>query len=179
MNKTTKGTLAATAAVALLASGAGTLAFWNAAGSVPGGVAHTGQLKLIDTGNCAAEPFTFETGQTYNGVNPNITRLVPGDKLTKICTFKVTAIGENLSATLATDGPTVSPNSAFPLIVTGSYTVGGVAQSVITSADNNKIVEARIEADFPYGAVAANNSQQTNKTIGAYTVTATQSDPTP
>lgn len=179
MKKTTKGALTTTAAVALLAGGAGTLANWTSAQEVLGARIHTGNLELIDTtaGGCATASFVFETGQTYVETN-GATRVVPGDVLTKTCTYRVYARGVNLSAALSTAGPTQSANSSLPLVATGSYSVDGVAnQGTITSADNGKTVEARIRVEFPFSA--GNASQGTNKLVNGYTITATQSDPTP
>lgn len=180
MKNSTKAAVAAAGAVALLASGAGSLAFWNATATVDGARIHSGELKLVEgTGAdaCTAQSFKFADGTTYVGDNPGITRVVPGDTLTKTCQFKVVAVGQNLSAALATSGPTQSANSAFPLTATGSFTVGGANVSTITSADNGKTLEAKIVVDFPFGSTADNASQKTNKLVNAYTVTATQTAP--
>ncbi|WP_229051183.1 alternate-type signal peptide domain-containing protein [Aeromicrobium sp. Leaf350] len=180
MKKSSKVTLAAVAGVALLASGAGSLAYWNAEAPVDGVQVHAGELKLVDgTGAdaCAAQPFTFADGQTYVGTNPGITRVVPGDVLTKTCNFTVKARGENLTAALTTAGPTQSANSGFQLLATGSYTVGGQTTTGITSADHNKVLTATIRIEFPFGTTPNNIPQNTNKFVNGYTVTATQVAP--
>jgi len=181
MKKTTKGALATTAAVALLAGGAGSLAFWNADAVVPGNRIHVGQLKLIDgpTGStCADQSFTFADGQPYSEINPNITRVVPGDVLTKTCSFTVRAIGENLTANLSTVNAAAIANSAVPLNVASSFTIDGATTSSITSADNGKVLQAKIVVQFPFGSSADNTSQgPTNKVVTGYTVTATQTAP--
>jgi alternate signal-mediated exported protein len=182
MKKTSKGTLAAAAAVALLASGAGSLAFWNASGTVPGERVHSGQLKLVDgTGAdaCAEQNFTFADGSPYEGTDNPVDRLVPGDVLTKICTFDIVAVGQNLTADLSTTGPTTSANSAFPITVVGAFLVDGAQATSITSADNGKELTARIKVTFPYGTTADNTSQKTNKVVNDFTVTATQVNPNP
>lgn len=176
MKNSTKGTLAVGAAVALLAGGAGSLAVWNADATVDGVRVATGDLKLTDADNCAAQPFKFADGTTYNPGPSGVTRIVPGDVLTKTCTFKITARGQNLSADLTTAGPTRSTNSALSVLTAeGSYTVDGASTSTITSAQNGKDLVAKITIALP--ASAGNGTQNTGITINGYTVTATQVAP--
>jgi alternate signal-mediated exported protein len=174
MNKSTKGALAAAAAGTLLLGGAGSLAFWTSQQSVDGTSITSGHLKL-GTPDCGSgwqldgTPTTNYTGQL----------LVPGDTLTKSCSFTVDAAGSHLTADFGVTGG--GDTGAAALLaetnVTAVYKVNG--STVGTSAVpivNGDVVSVDLTIDWPYGT-ENNNSNQAGgltETLGNITVTATQ-----
>jgi len=96
MKKSTKGAVAAGGAAVLLMGGAGTLAFWTATGDAAGGAITAGSMTLTPVG-CDAD-WVYATGSA--GAGTAVTTFVPGDVVTKECTFTVGATGDNLSATV-------------------------------------------------------------------------------
>jgi alternate signal-mediated exported protein len=99
MHKSTKGALAAATAGALLLGGAGTLAYWTGSDLVPGGTFDSGYLRLTgDT--CATASWTLDGGAAYTNQ-----RIVPGDVLTKSCSFTVDGVGDHMTVSLDTATP--------------------------------------------------------------------------
>lgn len=134
MNKLSKGTLAAAAAVALLIGGGSTLAFWNDSINV-------GAATTITAGNLKLEQKTAPTWSVVNGATTtpvadiNALRIVPGDKLVYTGTYTVTAQGQNLSFTTGVTEGSIAPatvgNKADEKLVTrllqsAKYNVNGV-----------------------------------------------------
>ncbi|MFB9956300.1 alternate-type signal peptide domain-containing protein [Cellulomonas denverensis] len=89
-----KGTVAATAGIAVLLAGAGTFALWNQQGAIGSGSTGTGALTA------EFDPQTRWRDATDGAGNPieDITafRMVPGDTLVGTTGVSVTATGENL-----------------------------------------------------------------------------------
>lgn len=155
MNKTTKGALGASAAAVLLLGGAGSLAYWTDGATVNGGEVNSGFLTL-DNGTCDAS-FVHGNGLARGTV---VKKIVPGDVITKTCTFTIGADGDNLSATLATAETatlfTKSGNTAESLSLPVDYTykLDGAAfpdTGVVTDKDKDQVLVATIEVKFPYG----------------------------
>jgi alternate signal-mediated exported protein len=179
MNKSTKGALAAAAGAVLLLGGAGSLAYWNDAATVAGGTINSGKLSLTDTttgGGCAASVWTIDSAETPAGVtfNPASDTVVPGDVLTKHCTYKINAAGTHLRATVATSGGAATGTLATALTTSGTFTVGGAAATTVTSADDGKTLDATVKVTFPYGATADNSTQLKTATLSSFVVTLTQ-----
>ncbi len=162
MNKTTKGSLAAGAAAVLLLGGAGSLAYWTDDATVDAGVINSGFLTL-DEGVCDAE-WTYAGATAGTGIVENF---VPGDVVTKDCTFIINADGDNLSAT-PTVSDTVSytvngsalplpgqPGETFEADVTATYTVDGSAYDAttnpITEQAGDQPLVATIVVSIPFG----------------------------
>jgi alternate signal-mediated exported protein len=182
MKKSTKGTLAAAAGAVLLLGGAGSLAYWNASATVNGGAITTGSLTL-SAGTCGAS-WTYNNG---SAAGQTVVKVVPGDQITKTCTFGVGASGDHLSATLSapsTTAYTKTPAGAGTdsLTVATTYTIDRtpVANLVngdkLTSSDNGKTLTAKFVVTMPYGTttVNANDTQNLTATLNALTVTLTQ-----
>lgn len=188
MNKSTKGALAAGAAATLLLGGAGTLAYWTAEQTVNGGAVTSGELKL-SAGTC-------DTNWVYDGGTTTVTKFVPGDVVTKKCTFTVTAIGQNLTAsvtapaTVALSGTNPASSKAtvattYALSGTGGASGAIVNGGTISSADNTKVLTATFKVTFPFGTdetattkVNANDTQAWTATLNALTVKLTQTQTT-
>lgn len=175
MQKSTKGALAAAAAGTLLLGGAGSLAFWTSAQTVDGTTITAGRLKL-NAPDCGAgwqldgTPTTSYTNQL----------LVPGDTLTKVCTFTVDAAGSHLKADFDVTGGGDTGTQALldETTVTATYKVNGTPVGTSGVAiTNGDIVTVDLKIDWPYGTedndtnVAAGG---VTETLANVTVTATQ-----
>jgi alternate signal-mediated exported protein len=174
INKSTKGALAATAAGVLLLGGAGSLAFWTSTQTVDGGDVSTGHLKL--TTPACGDGWILDGGAVYADQ-----LLVPGDTLTKVCSFSLDASGEHLTADFDTTAPEFSAGDAAlldELDVTASYKVDTVAvASSDVPVEDGDVIEATIVVSWPYG-VEDNDSNVLaglSATLDTITVTATQS----
>ena len=176
MNKASKGALAALAAGVLLLGGAGSLAFWTDTAEVAGGAINSGELSLTDTtpGTCADADWVLDDDEIPAGVSfdPATDTLVPGDELTKTCTFTVNADGTHLRADLAAGGGTASGALAPALSVTGAFTVGSATVTSITEADDGEELTAAITLTFD--PAADNTTQVQTAMLSDYTVTLTQ-----
>jgi alternate signal-mediated exported protein len=170
MKKSTKGALATSAAAVLLLGGAGTLAYWNDSGTVPGGTIQSGQLRL--------GPPSCGSGWTLDGGAAFTTQLlVPGDTLTKTCTVDLVATGAHLGADLAVGTPTWAATNPLTSELTPSatFTVNGVAKAHVTSADDTGTSEIQASVVVVFdGPAATNASQGLTATLNAITLLATQ-----
>lgn len=187
MKKSTKGAVAAGGPAVLLMGGAGTLAFWTATGDAEGGVINAGTLTLTPVG--CDDDWVYATGQAGAGTTVNL--FVPGDVVTKECTFTVGATGDNLSATVdAPDTLTFVTDPAvtsFDATVDATYDVGGTPIAdggTITDANDSDTLTVAFVVDIPYGTadptgVNDNDMQNVEATLDTLTVTLTQADPNP
>ena len=154
MNKTTKGGLAAVSAAALLLGGAGTLASWSDSAFADGGSITSGYLDLT-AGTCD------DTWKHTNGpeVGAAVVTVVPGDVITKSCTFTIDAEGDNLAASpsvpsTVTFAATGNTKESLSLPVAATYVLDGApftGSSVITDANKADTLTATITVGFPYG----------------------------
>ncbi|QHF25740.1 alternate-type signal peptide domain-containing protein [Rathayibacter sp. VKM Ac-2804] len=136
MKKTTKGAIAAGAAVVLLLGGAGTLAFWSDSAPIDAGEIEAGNLTLA----VAPGVWSDATPGTTTGAefDPAIDRIVPGDVIRYTTTATVAGIGKNLEATFTA----VLPDAA-----------GDLAEYVDTALTVNGLSDegASIDVDFETG----------------------------
>ncbi|MCW2815593.1 MAG: hypothetical protein JWN84_3048 [Nocardioides sp.] len=197
MNKTTKGALGASAAAVLLMGGAGSLAYWTDLDTVPGGSITAGSLSIdpkVANAPCEADwkyaGTTAKTGTVVQGV-------VPGDVVSKTCTFVVTATGDNLKASLSTPAVTVgygTTSSSFKVTPKTEYTLDGGAvlpttsgtTTEIKSVNNGKELKVVVTLDIPFGAPGSaltgdnrNDSQLKTATISPVDIVLTQLNPNP
>lgn len=183
MNKTTKGSLAAGAAAVLLLGGAGSLAYWTDSATVNAGSVNSGFLTL-DDGVCDAG-WVYAPGSASEG-DP-VVNFVPGDVVTKDCTFVIGAEGDNLAATpVIPASVTITPSPAAPSFdadVDATYTLGGVAYTgatPITEANDTDALVATLLVTIPYGndtTINTNDTQNITAALADLTVTLTQTDP--
>ncbi|WP_205473472.1 alternate-type signal peptide domain-containing protein [Nocardioides sp. SYSU D00038] len=185
MRKTTKGALAAGAAAVLMLGGAGTLAFWSDDATVNGGSVDAGLLSLT-AGTCDTE-WTYANG---TDAGEEVGEIVPGDAITKDCTFTIAAEGDHLTATPTVPDEVevadVTGNTAesLELTVGASYAVDGApltGASVITEDNNGDTLTASITVTFPFGnaegsadEINVNDTQNITATLDDLTVTLTQ-----
>lgn len=174
MNKSTKGAIAAAAAGVLMLGGAGSLAFWTDSATVSGASITSGELKLTNA-SCGAG-WTLDGGTAYTSQ-----RLVPGDELTKVCTYTVSAKGSHITASFKATPVNFTGSQALrdEITVTGSYAVGAGAptngQTAVPVVDGDTVT-ATVKVTWPYG-VQDNDSNAAGgltAVLDAITVTATQ-----
>ncbi|WP_368499419.1 alternate-type signal peptide domain-containing protein [Herbiconiux sp. A18JL235] len=172
MNKLAKGAIAGAAGLVLLLGGAGTFAFWNSTAAVTGGTISAGNLVVTDDG--AAGVWTDQNGAT---VNLSTYKIVPGDTLTYTDTLLVTAVGQNLEATLGLTSNAIhtpaSPTAADTALVgylTANTTVdlaandpaiSGTSPNYTITAGASGITDVpvvvTVTVPFPYGTAGSNN----------------------
>jgi alternate signal-mediated exported protein len=160
MNKTTKGALAAATAGVLLLGGAGSLAYWSDSDTVDGSAFNAGSLNLdpvegdlcnvwnLDTGEPGGQPFV-----------PGTDKLVPGDVVTKVCTFTVDAVGTHLRAGVEAV-PGTNSGALLP-----DLTVAATALEIdddpiteITEANDGDVLSVTVSVTFN---AASDNDTQT------------------
>lgn len=183
MKKSTKGAIAAGAAAVLLLGGAGTLAYWSDAENIAGGVIDTGTLAL-STPDCDDWEYAADNANPGGAVDI----IVPGDKITKTCTFDIEASGDNLQAVLTTPTSatfTSDPNAdSLTLNVAADYKIDGQAvPATITSNNGGDTVTATITIDFPFGTAQSagapiniNNTQGLAVTLDDIAITLVQQE---
>ncbi|MBR7744545.1 alternate-type signal peptide domain-containing protein [Phycicoccus sp. BSK3Z-2] len=171
MNASTKGILAAGAGVLLLAGGGGSLAYWNAEGTVPGGSVTSGRLALTDPSGGS---------WTLNGTPAAGTVvIVPGDELRYAGSYTVVAEGDTLEATIGLSGGAGSGTLADAVTTDVDATIDGTPVTTISSADDGSTLEVGVDIDFPFGDTVDNTTQGLTLDLSAVVVTATQTDATP
>ena len=174
MKRSTKGALAASAAAILLLGGAGSLAFWSATVNVPGATIASGELKL-STPDCG-DGWLLDAGEaTASDPYAPGDRVVPGDVITKVCTFDITATGDHLRATLdVTGGGFAAANTlTADLDVDATYQIDGVdIPAEITEANHGDTVTATIAVTFDEASL--NATQELSATLNAVTIAAAQ-----
>lgn len=174
MKKSTKGTLAASAAAVLLLGGFGTHAAWSDGQDVAGTDINTGHLKLV-TVSCGDWELTVGgITSTYDAATHLV---VPGDLLTRVCTFKVDVAGA-VQATLSAGAPAVmdGATAAPDLVATATFTDHSDGSTITGSTvlTNNQQIDAEVTVSLPAGS-ATSASQDLTATLDTVTVTATQS----
>lgn len=179
MRKTTKGVLAAVAGGVLLLGGAGSLAYWTDSATLPAGSVNSGFMTL-KAGACDAN-WVYANG---SNAASTVVHVVPGDQISKKCTFTIGASGDNLQFS-PTIPPTVAitPTPAAPTFmanVAATYALPGgplAATDKLTQANNGNILTATIKVTFPYGtatSVNANDTENITAALNDLTVTLTQ-----
>lgn len=187
MKRSTKGAMAAAAAGVLLLGGATSLAYWTADGNADGGSITAGKLTLSD-GNCDAA-WKYAAGSA--GAGNTVALFVPGDVVTKQCTFTVGATGDNLKAEIdapdSVDYTSVPTGTSLSLTADATFAISGSPGRVladgdnITSADGGQTITATFEVTVPFGTdetgapkINSNDTQNIVATLNQLTVTLTQ-----
>ncbi|PYD01655.1 alternate-type signal peptide domain-containing protein [Microbacterium esteraromaticum] len=174
MNKTTKGTIAASAAVLLLLGTGGSLAYWNSTADLGGQTISAGQLKVEPAGS-PAWTIKHTSGAATIVADIAAVKLVPGDTVEYTGKFNITAQGQNLafsvnlakgSIAAATTG-NAAANAALVTRLTNNATfaVDGVAVTGSTftinepTADENGVkthaVTVTATIGWPFGNSAS------------------------
>jgi len=174
MKKTTKGALAAGAAAVLLMGGAGTLAYWSADADVDGVQVTAGELKIIND-NCDGDVWNFDGGEDVaDKVYTAGDLIVPGDVLTKECSFEIQATGEHLRAEVELSNPALSGDLASALTLVDSFQVDGVDldETDITEANDGDVVDVTISVTF--NGSSDNTTQTLSGALSAFEIGLTQ-----
>jgi alternate signal-mediated exported protein len=168
MRSVTKAVIAGAAGIALLAGGAGSLAFWTDT--------KTGSSVVISSGTLSLGTFDDSTGWTITqnaaGVTPaqttgvayipGTTLVVPGDVLTKTISVPVNISGLNNKATLVVASvPPTGTSTLTPVasIVSVNGVTGGTA--TLTSANNGN-VDVKVSVTIPWTSDNTTKLQTTN-----------------
>lgn len=171
MKKTTKGALAAAAAGTLLVGGAGTLAFWTDSATVDGTSVNSGHLTLAET-DCGDWQLDTEGGP---GGDLGSRTLVPGDVLTKVCTYDLDASGAHLAATLDVSTPSWTGDLADALTTSADFkldsTVVTPGTPVAVPEGDDHVVTASFKVTFN---AATTDHMDVNAALGAITLSVAQ-----
>lgn len=167
MKKSTKGSLAAAAAGALLLGGTGSLALWTATGTVAGGGANgikTGHLTLTadactGTGS-GTHDWQFSSTQAYT---PGTSKVIPGDVISKVCTYTLDLAGDNLKADLSLSGGALGLSTPGVSVTTAKYTIGGTDYTGThqVTASGPTVVTVTLEVTFNQDATGSMNVTDT------------------
>lgn len=174
MKKTTKGALAAGTAAFMMLGGAGTFAVWTDDATADVGTIESGSMSiepvLDPVSGLACSDWRHGNGRAAGEA---VVRIVPGDRITKTCSFTVRAEGDNLEATLTTPseltytasgtaGNSAPAAGALSLPITAAYTLDGVDVATVTQDDDGEVLVATITADFPLGTATVNGNDTQN-----------------
>jgi alternate signal-mediated exported protein len=167
MKKATKGALAAAAAGSLLIGGFGSLAYWSDTKTVDGGSIASGSITL----SAVSCPTNFT--HTEAGSNPTVvTKIVPGDTITKQCTGTLVLVGDHIGATVALDPASItSLNGSLGTEVTAAATM--VSPAATVSLAGNYTVTINIDVTFPT-TVTSVASQNSTASLNTLSLVATQ-----
>jgi alternate signal-mediated exported protein len=172
MNKTSKGVLAAGAAGMLLLGGAGSLAYWSDTDPVAGSDFNAGSLNLtsldacnvwnLDTGEPGGQPF-----------DPTVGHIVPGDVITKVCTFEVDAVGEHLRATVdavpGTNSGALLPSLS---VAATNLEIDSATITEITEANHGDVLSVTVAVTFD--AASDNSTQELAATLASINIVTQQ-----
>lgn len=176
MKKSTKGAVAAGSAAVLLMGGVGTLAYWNDSETVTGTTIGSGRLDL-EVVDCDDWQLDADGGA---GGDLGSREIVPGDSLTKTCTYTLTAEGDHLEASLGITTPNWTGALASKVTTAATFTVGVVPVTPGTpypfEDGSPETITAEFTVDFPFGTSVDNTSQDLTATLGDVTMTVTQTD---
>lgn len=177
MKKSTKGALAAAAAGSLLLGGAGSLAYWTDASTISGSSIGSGHLKLTPA---AAGCDAWQLGGS--DFNTGTETIVPGDTLTRHCSYTADMAGTSLTATVDVSTPSFTGGGLAPALTpSATYAVAGgsdVNAGTPTTIGDGDSVDVDITVSFPRGTGVDNTYNRAaglTAALGAITVTATQS----
>ena len=169
MKKSTKGGLAAAAAVLLLIGGMGTRASWSDNGVVPGTAMNAGHLKLV---NADCDGWLI----SGNLLAPATIKIAPGNVLTQVCTFEVDALGVDLKANLSVTAPTFQTTNGLTTALQTSATFeDGDGDDIVpddTVLNDGDVITATLTVTLP--STVGNAVQDLTATLQDVTVTATQ-----
>lgn len=179
MKKTIKGALAAAAGGVLLLGGAGSLAYWTNSATLPAGSATSGFMTL--TAGACGPNWVYANG---SNVGATVVHFVPGDQISKACTFTIGASGDNLQfsptipSTVAITPTPAAPTFMATVAATYALPSGPLAATdKLTQANNGNVLTATIKVTFPYGnatTVNANDTENVTAALDNLTVTLTQ-----
>lgn len=137
MNKLIKGAVAGAAGIALLLGGAGSFALWNGTATANAGVIDSGTLSLTPVDGSGTWTNTPYNSSTPVAINISTFKVVPGDTLTFTQKLNVTAIGNNLKATLALDPATIVATATDASAALRQALIGGMTVTIPSPLPGN------------------------------------------
>jgi|EndMetStandDraft_5_1072996.scaffolds.fasta_scaffold149880_2 alternate signal-mediated exported protein len=170
MKKSTKGAVAAAAGGVLLLGGAGTLAYWTEDVTIPGTAVESGHLEIANN-TCGTATWELDNG---GGTVTGATRIVPGDVITKTCSFDIDGEGDHFdNVTFSAGTPAWAASNALSsaIAIDDTYEVGG--NPVGSTVDVGDTVDATISLTFD-SATTGDTAEDLQATLNAITITATQ-----
>lgn len=176
-HRRTKALVALAGAALLLIGGRATLAVWTESEPVTGGALNAGHLNLVTDGvNTGCGAWTLDTGEsapsTYNAGDP----LVPGDVLTKTCSFTIEAEGNHLRAAVGLGAANFSGadgDFGGALVADVSdVSVGGVPATEFTEDNDGDALTAVVTVTFD--GAAGNSTEDLSTVLDTVSLTATQ-----
>lgn len=174
MKRSTKGAIAAAAAGVLLLGGVGSLAYWTDSDSVAGGTFTAGSMSLTPLNSC--DVWNLDTGEPGGQpFVPGSEFLVPGDVVTKICTFTVDAVGTHLRASVEAEpgaGSTGALLMSGPLTLGTDLTIASTPVAEITEANDNQTLTVKVTVTFD--SASDNNSQTDSAVLDAIDIVTSQ-----
>lgn len=178
MKKASKGAIAAGVGSVLLLGGGGTLAYWSDADVVQGGTFDSGQLRLeTDLVNLGCGAWILDSGESgAQNYDPG-DKIVPGDVLTRDCSFTVKAEGEHLRATVGIGSANFTPGGAtgFAGMLSPSVSalrVNGTPVTELTEAHDEQALTVSVTVTF--NTAATNATQDLSTVLDDLTITTTQ-----
>ncbi len=141
MKKSTKGVLAGGTAAFLLLGGASTLAYWTEDADVAGGDFESGHLEVLNN-DCGSGAWELDGGDAVTAA----TRIVPGDTITKTCSFEIDGEGDHFDDVAISIGAT-------NWNVTSDTELSGALGTVSASYAGDTVGPIVSGADIPVGEV--------------------------
>ncbi len=183
MNKLVKGSIAGAAGVALLLGGAGTFAVWNDTVSLTNPNIQSGQLSIDRVGANGNGKWMDGATDVTTKIADGTYRIVPGTTLKYTERLNVTAIGDNLSASLTvpalselTTAQDLAPYVTTTLEVNDNVIAGGEVLTFTSNAAAQPL-DVEITLDFVEsynGAALGQLGQNSTLDLSDVTFTLTQ-----
>ncbi|MEZ0580023.1 alternate-type signal peptide domain-containing protein [Nocardioides sp. MH1] len=149
MKKSTKGALAGGAAAFLLLGGVGSLAYWTDNADVDGTTVESGHLTVINN-DCGSAPWELDGGDDVVAA----TRIVPGDDITKTCSFEIEGEGDHF-ATVNLDIASTNWNASSATALVSAL---GTVQASYEDSNGDPVVDNQ---NVPVGEVITANFTMT------------------
>ncbi|MCI9889406.1 alternate-type signal peptide domain-containing protein [Micrococcales bacterium 31B] len=174
MKKLTKAALAGAAAVTLLLSTGGTLAFWGERQAIADAKITAGQLKVVANGTPTwklLRPGDAETAAGTAVADITAVRPVPGDRLVYTGNFNVAAQGNNLSIKAAVESGSIAAATSSAadveiakfLTATSKVSINGTETNSATidhlsDTQTTYPVSVTVTLTWPWGTAGVDNA---------------------
>jgi alternate signal-mediated exported protein len=131
---------------------------------VGGGTFTAGSLSLTPVNAC--DTWNLDTAEPDGSpFDPTADRLVPGDVVTKVCTFTVAADGTHLRATVQATPTAASSGDLLtsgPLTFATELAIGGLTVSSIDEGNDGDTLTVTVRGTF---ASSSDNGSQTDAAV--------------
>ena len=178
MKKSTKGTIAIAAGIALLLGGGGSLAYWQGSAQISSATIQTGELNVALTSGAT---WQVKRGSTTTDITSTLAsfKMVPGDTVVYTVPFQTKANGTNLTAAGAINwGGYAAVPAHLTSSVAGTYNSTAITGSAFTVASGTADGKLVFTLSWPFGTSASSDTAAATMNqswnLGATTVTVTQ-----